>query len=130
MNGPTPSAHRIPIRLRFRGQKIADVRHCLGVKLEMTSEYLVLIGTLGGSAIGAISSVIAIWVTKAYEEKTLRRQLLINAGIEQWKKAFDLANQTGGAVPPIEDYIIHLLALSELMAARMTPARATGQCNT
>jgi len=90
----------------------------------MKPEHLVLIGTLGGSAIGAISSVIAIWVTKAYEEKTLRRQLLINAGIEQWKKAFDLVNQTGGAAPPIEDFIIHLLALSELMAARMTPKTA------
>ena len=90
----------------------------------MNPENLVLIGTLGGSAIGAISSLIALWVTKAFEEKNLRRQLLINAGIEQWKKAIDLVNQKGGAVPPIEDYIIHLLALSELMAAKMTPKTA------
>ena len=95
--------------------------------MELKTEYLILIGTLGGAVIGAITSLVTVWITKVYEDKSRRRELLITSGLEQWKKAIDGAHVRGGMVVPLEDYIIHLLALSDLMVTKMSPTETVDQ---
>ncbi|MDP1760459.1 MAG: hypothetical protein Q8L01_03395 [Candidatus Woesebacteria bacterium] len=88
----------------------------------MTSETLLLIGTLGGASIGAISAIITTIVTKIYEDKKELRRILLDAAITDWKQAHELAIRSGGnkKLFPLDSYLIHHSKILDAILAKKT----------
>lgn len=83
----------------------------------MEAERFVLIGTLGGALVGALSGLVATWISKIYEDRMHKRALVINAAMENWKKAIELAlaQKREISINPVDDFIIHMMKFSELI---------------
>jgi len=75
-------------------------------------EWIVVIGILGGSFITGILVFITNWLTKYYEEKKHRREIVLNAAIENWKNLLDSRTQRyiakGDTIPPIKPLIAYI----------------------
>ena len=79
--------------------------------------------TLWVPAIAAIGSsfvtgFIALWTTRQAritEEKKHLRTLLFNTAIENWKTRVDIIKDSGGAVMPLDSFIIHMYKLSAIL---------------
>jgi hypothetical protein len=56
-------------------------------------------------------------LTKESEERKHQRELVISAAIENWKHQLEIAKASPGvkAIRPLDDYIIHMVALSDLL---------------
>ncbi|MEO5735974.1 MAG: hypothetical protein ABIQ82_00775 [Variovorax sp.] len=50
----------------------------------MQSELIVVIGTLGGAAIGAVGALGTTWLTKRIDDRKNLRELALKAAIESW----------------------------------------------
>src|ERR1041385_3772969 len=59
--------------------------------MNLKPEELILIGTLAGALIGSLSTLLVTWLNKRPEERRHYRELVVNAAIEHWKHASDLA---------------------------------------
>ena len=81
----------------------------------MRPEILTLISTLSGAIIGSLSTLAVTWLGKLYEDRRYRRELVITTALENWKQACEFAFRSKGStlVPPLDDFIIHMLVLSE-----------------
>jgi hypothetical protein len=72
------------------------------------------------SAIGSslITAFVAFWTarqSRITEEKKHLRGLLFNTAIENWKTRVGVLKELGGAVPPLDSFIIHMFKLSEVL---------------
>lgn len=88
----------------------------------MNSEALILIGTLGGALIGALSTLGVTWLNKRSEERKHYRELIINLAVENYKEAGAMARavlekrpETSQIHYPFDDFIIHMVQLGELI---------------
>ena len=86
--------------------------------MNISPTVLALVAAL--SALGGVllTSLFNLWgshLTRKSEERKHQRQLVINAAIENWKKACDIAlTKKGAAIYPLDSYIIRMMKLSEL----------------
>lgn len=83
----------------------------------MTSEMILLIGTLGSGIIAASAALLGNWMNKRSEERKHYRQLIINAAVENWKHVAQslLDHGVRGSFLPLDDYILHMMKFTELM---------------
>jgi hypothetical protein len=88
----------------------------------MNSEALILIGTLGGALIGALSTLGVTWLNKRSEERKHYRELIINLAVENYKEAGIMARAMLERRPdisqiqyPLDDFIIRMVQLGELI---------------
>jgi hypothetical protein len=87
-------------------------------------ELLVLVGTLGASALAVVATLAATWITKRSEERKHLRELVMQAAIENWKRQMEIYKETKRAMRlvPLDVYIIQMLKLSDvLMSKDLTP---------
>lgn len=87
-------------------------------------ELLVLIGTLGASALAVVATLAATWITKRSEERKHLRELVMQGAIENWKLQMEIYRETKRAmrIIPLDVYIIQMLKLSDvLMSQDLTP---------
>ena len=93
----------------------------------MTSEIMLLIGTLGGAFIGAITTISTTWIMKHYENKKMYHQLLMETGIKNWEGAKDwsinlLKDGQSSKLYPLELFIVHHSKIIQLiMDNNLTP---------
>lgn len=87
----------------------------------MTSEMILLIGTLGSGLIGASAALLGNWLNKRSEERKHYRQLVINA-LENRKHVSQslMAHNVRGSYVPLDDYILHMIKFTELMIDQKT----------
>lgn len=76
----------------------------------MQSELIVVIGTLGGAAIGALGAFGTTWLTKRIEDRKNLREFAVKAAIESW----NLHKTTSKNIYPIDHFIIHSVLMLEL----------------
>jgi hypothetical protein len=88
----------------------------------MSSEILILVGTLSGAFIGALSTLGVTWLSKRSEERKHYRELIINLAVENYKEERAMARAVLERRPeitqfhyPLDDYIIHMVQLAELV---------------
>ena len=88
----------------------------------MDSGILILIGTLGGAFIGAISTLGVTWLSKRTEERKHYRELIINLAIENYKEERLMARtmiekrpQVSLMLYPLDGFIIHMTRLADLV---------------
>lgn len=79
----------------------------------MKTEWLIVIGTIGGAAIGAITSLITVWISKSYERKNKIAELVFNAAIQEWKQRIEQISKSGGLMGSLDDFLLHMLKFSE-----------------
>lgn len=93
----------------------------------MKPETMILIGTLSGALIGAITTLVSTWIMKHYENKRIYHQMLIEMGIKNWEGAKDWAislskNGESTQVYPLELFIAHQAKISQLIInEKLTP---------
>lgn len=83
-----------------------------------------VMGTLGGTVIGALTAIVVAWINKKYEDRRALRELAVRTGMENWKNMFEVAKLQGGGcwIPPLDDFIVHMLLVSEkLLNQKLTP---------
>jgi hypothetical protein len=88
----------------------------------MNSEILIIIGTLGGALIGALSTLGVTWLTRRSEERKHYRELIINLAVENYKEEGAMARAILERRPeisqvhyPLDDFIIHMAQLADLV---------------
>ena len=86
----------------------------------MESEWLTLIGTLGGVIVGALGTLMVTWIREYYEEKRKYRELIINTSIKYWERGIEVLQKSGrrGYSWPLESYIISLAHLIDKVLDR------------
>ncbi|MFA6918205.1 MAG: hypothetical protein WC285_05265 [Candidatus Gracilibacteria bacterium] len=86
----------------------------------MKTEYIVLIGTLGGAFLGFLSAIITTCISKHYEDKKVYRNLLVEAGLKNWEGSKDVALKLldkgqSGKLSPLDLFIIHQSKIIDLI---------------
>gem|GEM_PF-3992995 len=95
-------------------------RYKTGSHMQITSEMLTLIGTLGGVLIGAIATTVTTYITKRSEERRHFQQLAMQAAIESWKGV--IQHDRAGRVAPLSHFILHTVLTSQLLSQKgLTP---------
>lgn len=95
----------------------------------MTPEVLTLVSALSGAFIGSLSTLAVTWVNKRYDDKRARRDLVVSTAVANWKQAVEIALRKQGqgqkvSVPPVDDFIIHMLILSDrIIDKKMEPEK-------
>jgi hypothetical protein len=76
-----------------------------------------MLGVLLGALIGSMSTLLVTYINKKAEARRNARELAVKWGIESWRTAFDAASKAkgGGFMPPIEDYVLHALIMSDVI---------------
>ncbi len=95
----------------------------------MKVETLAVIGTLGGVIVGALSSFCITWLTKKFEDRRHRREVVIHAALENWKTNAEfgkhIASKSGKGVTlyPLDDFIIHQAKLADVLLKKKTTSK-------
>jgi hypothetical protein len=89
----------------------------------MTPEILTLVSVLSGAVIGSLSTLAVTWINKRFDDRRARRELAVSTALANWKQNIDLAIKKQGEgktviIPPIDDFIIHMLILSDHLLDR------------
>ncbi len=78
---------------------------------------IVALSTLTGVIITSIFNLLTTRITNKSDERKHQRELIMNAAITNWKQACEYSKETKdpNIVVPLDDYIIHMVKLSELV---------------
>jgi hypothetical protein len=90
----------------------------------MEQQYVTLLAGLGGALIGAAASIATVTVQAHYQARRERMRVAVDAGIEDYKGALELAKLHAGPVQlsPLSAYIhFHAEMLGALEAGPMSP---------
>jgi hypothetical protein len=81
---------------------------------EMKPEIVALVGTLAGALVGTGGTLAVTWIRSRTEERKHQRELVFQAGVENYRQACEIARQQGGLLHPLEDFLINMAKFSEL----------------
>lgn len=82
---------------------------------QVLSAVIALLGTL----LGILGTLAVIWVSKRFEDRRHLRELAITAALEDYRlRREDIAHSGGGPMPPLDDYIVHMLCVAEVISKR------------
>lgn len=82
----------------------------------MKPEIVALVGTLAGALVGAGGTLAVTWIRSRVEERKHLRQLVFQAGTENWKQGLQLAMRQGGKLAPLEDFLMNMAKFAEFVA--------------
>lgn len=68
-----------------------------------------------GGGIAVVGNIINNKINKKAEEKRQLREAVIKTALEAWRDHSDHARNRGGAVLPIDSYIVHMAVMSEAL---------------
>jgi len=77
-------------------------------------EILPVIGTLGGTLLGVLSTLGGLWIKHKYESKNEMRRIILESAIANWKEAIGIAkhnsidNSKDTKVWPLDTFIIQM----------------------
>lgn len=71
--------------------------------MAVQTEVVAVLGTLGGSIIGAVAGVAAAWINNKSADRKHMREIALQAAAKTWETLV----QGGRQVPPLEHYLIH-----------------------
>ena len=76
-----------------------------------------LLGAIAGVVITSIFNLINTRIVKNSEERKHLKQLVVTTALENWKQQLELAKagSPNKIIRPLDDYIIHMVALSEML---------------
>ena len=82
--------------------------------------WLPVIGTLGATLITGVIAFSINLVNKRSEERKHKQQLIIQAAIANWNRAYDIAKEHQKAgnravISPLDIYLIHQMKLTEAL---------------
>ncbi len=79
----------------------------------MQESVLVLIGTLGGTLIGALAGFCGAWIKEKYDTKRHLRSLIVETAIKDWSRCFDFVERSGEKkeLSSLSNYIAHYAIL-------------------
>lgn len=80
----------------------------------MSQEILIGLFTLGGVFVGSFFTMIGILIKEHNETKRALEGFTYNLAKEYWNRAVDVADKRGGAVDPLESFIISIKMLMKL----------------
>jgi hypothetical protein len=89
----------------------------------MSTEMITALSAIIGAFVGAISALGITWITKIYDDKKHRREVIIRTALENWKTQSELtksmAQHSGASVKiyPIDDFIIHHIIMADALLA-------------
>ncbi len=81
-----------------------------------------VIGAAVGSGVTGIFSFIAITLQRRAEERRQIRELAVRVALENWKIYKDAAERLGGAMQPLDVYLIHAMHLVAGLDGRLKTA--------
>jgi hypothetical protein len=81
----------------------------------MNPHLLTAIGSLLGVVIGIVGSFSIAWLRSRVEERKHKRQLVFSAATENFRQACESMRSKGGQVPPFEEFLVHMLILSDIV---------------
>lgn len=87
----------------------------------MEEAKLVLIGTLGGAALGVISTIFITWIKEHYREKDRKRKIVFETALQDWTAKKDLAFQKMEkdgkpfTLQPFEAFLISNIKMTEVL---------------
>lgn len=81
---------------------------------------LLVIGALisfSSAVVGAASAILVTWITRRSEERKHRREIIVNAAIENWKQVATLLEKSGKpfSMRPLDIYLIHMAATADII---------------
>lgn len=83
----------------------------------MEQVYIPLISGLIGALIGAIASIVTVWVQSKTQDRRERLRHAADLALEDYKLQLDLVHKSGKkvSIPPVSLYLHYHLGLMELM---------------
>jgi hypothetical protein len=90
----------------------------------MKTEILIALVSLGGVALGSLSTLAVTFLNRRFDDRRHLRQVAIEAAVQNWKQDIEIANTIGKltrqnvGINPLDTYIIHMLQLAELMSSK------------
>lgn len=88
----------------------------MGAESWLRPEVLSAVSVLLGALLGILGTLAVTWVSKRFEDRRHLRELAITAALENYK--FKREDVEGGLMPPLDDYIIHMLCVAEVISKR------------
>ncbi len=79
----------------------------------MRESVLVLIGTLGGTLIGAIAGFLGAWIREIYNTKRHLKSLIVETAVKDWSRCFDFVERSDEkkTLASLSNYIAHYAIL-------------------
>jgi hypothetical protein len=91
-------------------------------------EYVALVGVLLGAFIGSTITLIGTLVRAKSEERKHHKELVFKTAIANFEQACEMARSQGGAVPPIDVFLIHMVKVSELIVNQKLNSKSMEDC--
>ena len=92
----------------------------------MTDGLSAFLFTIGGAAVGSITSIVIAVITSRAANRRHMQELVVRAATENWKGAVDVLKLNGGSVAPFDIYLVNALALfSRIDFAKISPDDVT-----
>jgi len=106
------------------------------MEVKMTdSVNLVILGALisfFSSLVGATSAILVTWISKKSEERKHRREIIVNAAIQNWKQVADLllVNKSSFQMPPLDSFLFHMAATADIVFSKdLSPEKVVKELN-
>jgi len=80
---------------------------------DLVEKLIPIIYTLSGAIAGIAGTIVITMINNKSKEKKQLRELAFKAGIENWKEASAIAQKKGGAIFPLDMFIINMKLLSD-----------------
>jgi len=90
---------------------------------------MITLESVGLVFLGALPPLITIWITKHYEDKRHRREVIVRTAVENWKFSSEMVRKTtkamGGTAElyPLDDFIIHWSTMANVMTGKKITAK-------
>jgi len=90
---------------------------------------MITLESVGLVFLGALPPLITIWITKYYEDKRHRREVIVRTAVENWKFSSEMVRKaieaTGGTAElyPLDDFIIHWSMMADVVTGRKITAK-------
>lgn len=86
--------------------------------MNLTSEELLVVGTLGGAMVGGVFGVLTSWITKRSEERRAHKELIMRVAADIFIHQDKAAQARGGVSNPYHTYLLLMLVLSKFVKKR------------
>jgi hypothetical protein len=89
----------------------------------MSTEMITALSAIIGVFVGAISALGITWITKIYDDKKHRREVIIRTALENWKTQTELVrsiaqdSRGNATLYPLDDFIIHHIIMADALLA-------------
>lgn len=86
------------------------------------------VGAVIAALVAAFFSLITTWITKRIESKRALQELIVKSAIELHSNHIEFTKNQGGAILPIDAYIVYLIAITDVLLEKRLTEKTLSLC--